>query len=83
MKIALDFDNTFTADPELWSAFINTARQRGHEVKIVTSRAPYCPVPLEGIEIVYCSFTAKKQHYPEAHIWIDDDPLYIHKDHGT
>ena len=81
MNIALDFDNTFTQDPELWIAFINTARQRGHEVTIVTSRHPSTPVPIQGIEIIYCSFTAKRKHH-EAHVWIDDDPKHIDMDHN-
>jgi hypothetical protein len=80
MKIALDFDNTFTADPELWTHFINMARTRGHEVKIVTSRFPGNPPPIQGIEVIHCSFTAKRKHYP-ADVWIDDDPKHIDLDH--
>jgi hypothetical protein len=81
MKIALDYDNTFSADPEMWSNFIMYACSRGHEVKIVTSRHPSCPVPVTGIGIVYCAFKAKDQHW-DADVWIDDDPKHIHHDHG-
>jgi hypothetical protein len=81
MKIALDYDNTFTRDPELWAHFTNMARARGHEVRIVTSRHPGNPIPVSGIEIHYCSFKAKDQHY-DADVWIDDDPKHIHHDHG-
>ena len=84
MKIALDFDNTFTADPRIWLDFVHSARMQGHEVKIITSRSPDCPVHFNfaqfGIEVIYCSFTAKRNHYA-ADVWIDDDPAHIDKDH--
>lgn len=37
-NIALDFDDTFTADPELWAAFVKLALNRGHQVFCVTAR---------------------------------------------
>jgi len=84
MKIAIDFDRTITTDPELWMSFANAARQRGHEVTIVTSRSPDLPCFAGecGFPIIYCSFTAKRKHY-QADIWIDDDPVHIDRDHGT
>lgn len=36
--IALDYDDTYTADPELWQMFIMRAEKRGHRVYIVTCR---------------------------------------------
>lgn len=80
MKIALDFDNTFTADPELWTQFITAARMRGHEVAIVTSRRPSMAPTATGIDVICCSFTAKRKHY-QADVWIDDDPKHIDLDH--
>lgn len=80
MKIAIDFDNTFTVDPELWIGFIQAARARGHEVTVVTSRFPHMKPPIEGIDVVCCSFTAKRKHH-QADIWIDDDPYHIDHDH--
>lgn len=38
MKIALDYDETFTADPELWKPFVAHCKARLHEVKFVTAR---------------------------------------------
>ncbi len=83
MKIALDFDNTFTRDPELWIHFANMARVRGHEVAIVTSRSPDFPTGVDPtwLQTIYCSFTAKRKHYA-ADVWIDDDPPHIDKDHA-
>lgn len=34
----LDYDDTFTADPELWGSFVRTAHERGHRVVLVTAR---------------------------------------------
>jgi hypothetical protein len=80
MKIAIDYDNTFTADPQLWADFLNMARERGHEVAIVTSRFPHMKPQAIGIEVICCSFTAKRKHH-QADIWIDDDPYHIDHDH--
>lgn len=38
MRIALDYDNTYSADPTFWDSFIVNARHHGHEVFIVTAR---------------------------------------------
>lgn len=38
LHISLDYDNTYSADPELWNGFILSARLRGHDVRIVTAR---------------------------------------------
>jgi hypothetical protein len=82
MKIALDYDNTITRDPELWSSFVREAIARGHEVSIVTSRRPNMPCfeSDPGVPVIYCSFTAKARHY-QADVWIDDDPRHIYTDH--
>ena len=38
LAIAIDFDNTITADPELYHRFITDCLVRGHDVRIVTYR---------------------------------------------
>jgi hypothetical protein len=82
LKIAIDYDNTMSADPRLFMIFAQAATVLGHDVAIVTSRRPDCPIPMVncGIPIIYCSFTAKRKHFP-ADIWIDDDPKHIDQDH--
>jgi hypothetical protein len=64
LNIAIDFDDTFSADPELWRLFIDAAEAKGHRCYIVyTSHAPkdwYCRD--KGIAI---------------DIWCDDYPLGI------
>lgn len=41
LVFGLDFDDTFTADPELWALFIREAQAKGHRV--------YCD-PTPGLE---------------------------------
>lgn len=38
MRIALDYDLTYTADPDLWDNFLRVAKRLGHDVRIVTIR---------------------------------------------
>ncbi len=89
MKIALDFDNTYTADPFLWNAFINSAHSSGHEVRIVTARnerfdRTAALVELEKhIPVIYCRGVAKEwylTHFGDGFVpdvWIDDRPQSI------
>jgi hypothetical protein len=76
MLIALDYDGTYTADPELWNAFILKARELGHNVKIATMRYPSEPIPDVGCEVIYTSRKAKFGCMP-ADIWIDDNPHFL------
>lgn len=38
MRIALDYDQTYTADPEMWDAAIEVFRVSGHEAVLLTYR---------------------------------------------
>lgn len=38
LTIALDFDDTFTADPFLWTQFVCLAKGEGHTVIMITYR---------------------------------------------
>ncbi len=87
MMIGLDYDGTFTADPDLWRQFVSDAQRRGHVVVCVTarrtppdfSREPRLPA---GVPIVctggqpYKKHAAAKEGYP-VDIWIDDMPGVI------
>jgi hypothetical protein len=86
MIIALDYDNTYTADPKLWDRFIKDAEANGHTVKIVTMRYPpgADDYPSETIknapcEVIYTSRIAKAK-IVKADIWIDDSPHWIFQD---
>lgn len=89
MKIGLDFDDTYSADPELFDNLIRVATFRGHEITFVTWR---CAVHHSDetynddieeaayrnrINIVYCAGKAKDTCYA-ADIWMDDSPWSIY-----
>lgn len=79
MKVALDYDNTYTLDPPFWDKFIDMLQLKDHEVMIVTYRSPDIPIDHElPIPVFYTSFHAKRKYMLEQDInidvWIDDWP---------
>ncbi len=86
MLIALDYDDTYTKDPELWQQFINIAHKKEHTVICAIMRHEFehvdmCEILKNRVKIV---FTCRKQKreflqslgiYPD--IWIDDMPEFI------
>lgn len=86
MKIALDYDNTYTLHPEFWQVFIGMATGAGHEIRVVTVRderfdrtAPL--IELEDIlPVIYTRGVAKRwylSHFGDGFVpdvWIDDSP---------
>jgi hypothetical protein len=75
MRISIDYDGTYTRDPVLWDSFIQSAKDRGHEVVCVTMRYPHEPIAMP-CEIFYTSRKAKAI-VCEADIWIDDSPKWL------
>ena len=91
MFIALDFDETYTQDPDLWCKFIDEARDNEHEVYIVTARpddgdnfdielSKACHVL--KVPVIYCHYTPKRFYCKEVYgitfdVWIDDSPEAI------
>lgn len=90
MLIALDYDGTYTEDPDLWLAFITDARSRGHLVMCVTMRYSHEGEAVERQltgrvdRIVYTGRKAKLRHMQflglTPNIWIDDAPHWVLKD---
>lgn len=90
MNISLDFDDTYTRDPDAWNRVIAIMRGQGHKVYCITMRneAEGEPVrkALEGRvdEIYYTNRFAKQKFMFERginiHVWIDDSPGWILKD---
>lgn len=86
LTFGLDYDDTFTADPDLWRQFITTAQSRGHIVVCVTarrtppdfSREPRLPdsVPIVCAGPEFKRHAAAKAGHPIS-IWIDDMPGLI------
>jgi len=92
LRIAMDFDETFTEDPGLWVLFIRSAQARGHMVSFVTWRQPgpsnddiEVQSAMLNVPIIYTSFKAKrafaKSQGHSFDIWIDDKPEAIIEDH--
>lgn len=87
MLIALDYDGTYTADPDLWLAFIASARARGHAVWIVTMRDEFELADvnrqlLGKVDRIVATARAAKLPFLAARgitpqIWIDDMPHFI------
>ena len=75
MIIALDYDGTYTRDPELWERFIDSAISSGHQISCVTMRYPQEEVRMR-IPVVYTSRQAKMLCF-KADIWIDDNPHFL------
>lgn len=89
MIIALDYDGTYTADIELWLAFVRNAKERGHRVIVCTMRyedegLSIDPRLKDEVEIFYTSRRAKKKYMRnqgiEPNIWIDDNPDWLYED---
>lgn len=84
MNIALDYDGTFTSDPDLWLPFVQRALQRGHKVTVVTMRFESEGIDIDqrlfklGVDVIYTDRKAKRPVVQalgcEMHIWIDDHP---------
>ena len=78
MRIALDYDKTYTLDPVFWNNVIREARVRGHIVNIVTMRHDNKNERLVDmpVHVVYTSRKAKQKFF-DADVWIDDTPQWI------
>jgi hypothetical protein len=90
--IVLDYDDTYTTDPQLWDIFIKNAHKRGHTIICCTMRIEGCgnedvieDMEKHNIPIVYSAeaddkWSAIKEagYDPINAIWIDDRPMYIY-----
>jgi Asp/Glu/hydantoin racemase len=83
MKIAIDYDDTYTLDPEGWELFICLMQGRGHEVVCITKR--YKTLLQEVIDTVSVPVIGASRSKMEAarmsghkvDVWIDDKPETI------
>lgn len=89
--ISLDFDKTFTADPELWKVVVPLMKNRGHKIYCITARRETFENKqevygaLDGVieqKNIYFSYDDPKRWFAERQglyidIWIDDAPEAI------
>lgn len=85
LKIALDYDETYTTDKSFWRTFVELAKSHQHRVSFVTYRTNGdCDNNADieydseqcGINVVY-SWCKPKRSVFDADIWIDDSPATI------
>lgn len=86
LTIAIDYDDTYTADPMLWARFIGDANRSGHTVVCVTARREKPDFtrepPLPADLPIVCAGQEWKKHAAakagfNVNIWIDDIPGLI------
>ena len=87
MNIAIDYDETYTADPVFWDAVIGLGRQLGHSFVCVTNRSrppmpdePQPPMAVHCSPDRYKSLTATREGLA-IDVWIDDSPSSIESGH--
>lgn len=90
MKIALDYDSTYTEDPIFWDTFIASVRHHGHSIVCCTMRYPEeGDAVIEALghqvdEIIFTGRKAKMQFLKdkgiEIGVWVDDSPHWIYQD---
>ena len=86
MNIAIDFDNTWTVDPDMWQAFRVLAELQGHSCIIATNRYKWSRdmdrwmLPVD-MTVIYCGGEYKdvacKMQGWKIDVWIDDTPRMI------
>lgn len=90
MIIAIDYDNTYTAAPELWNEVIRLFQTAGHIVICVTARPDTMGQPVidsigKLVPIIFAGAewkrTAAEKRGYKVNIWIDDSPEYIAQQH--
>lgn len=82
MKIALDYDNTYTKNPIFWDKFIDLCHSFTVDVRIVTLRPETNPIPHPlSIPIIHTNYKQKRDHCNQIgwmpDIFIDDLPEFI------
>ena len=87
MKIALDFDSTYTLDPDSWNKFIETFKNAGHQIYCVTMRYDNDDERRDVVNSLHGKvdniiFTGRKSKLEyvasrgiKIDVWIDDNPL--------
>ena len=89
MRIALDWDDTWTKDPALWATFVRLTKHHHHDVRIVTYRRPSGVPEIEDelaryfleIPVIATNHNPKRAACRalgwDPHVWIDDMPELI------
>jgi hypothetical protein len=93
MIIALDYDDTYTKDPNFWLYFIFSSKLHNHETVIVTARLDkdmeeiYKEFASREIKIYNTNLSSKQDYLAslgiKVDVWVDDNPeAIITKEYG-
>lgn len=93
MRIAIDYDDTYTLAPDEWDHVILLFKVWGHDIRCVTARSSTedrteALVQLERrIPVIYCNGVAKESVCRflgwEPQVWVDDKPRSVIEDSPT
>ena len=86
MNLALDFDETYTLDPETWNKVIQLFLTSGHKVYCVTKRYEHLSEDIKNvldIPIIFAPRSVAKMQAVKSvgikiDVWIDDKPQSIY-----
>ena len=83
LAIALDYDETFTANKNLWTLFVHSAKALNCNVTFVTYRHQdgynddiLADARALGIPVIYSNGKPKSSVF-KPDVWIDDKPITI------
>jgi hypothetical protein len=83
MRIAIDYDDTYTLSPDLWDQIINLLITADHKVYCVTKRHEHLADDIKKIMRVPIIFAKKSKMEAvnregiKIDVWIDDKPQSI------
>jgi len=90
MIVSLDYDDTYTRDPELWNKIVMLMRDKGHTVYVISARydrqmdeVHNSIGKIVGIDNCYGTNMQQKREYMYKNhgilidVWIDDMPEMI------
>jgi hypothetical protein len=87
VHIALDYDDTYTRDPNAWNEFIDLMHRNDHTVYCVTMRYPNEAQAVRDalgkrVDGIFCTGRKAKRPFMFARgiridVWIDDEPSWI------
>lgn len=81
MKISIDYDLTYTANPEMWDRIIEVMQEHDCEVYCITKRYPGQSDDIKiGVPVIYAlksKLEAARAVGLSIDIWIDDKPHTI------
>jgi hypothetical protein len=85
MNLGLDFDATYTKDPETWDDVIALFHSRGHKVHCVTCRRDTTEnrkiVKVPGVLVFFTGLRPKAEFMRKygitIDVWSDDDPACV------